>query len=143
MEQGIKQCRGHISTIRTNEKQTKSELAEFVARPLLSELHCDIERLKKEKEGILVDLAKFGEGELNAASPEEKTAIEKEWKYWQKQVNVRKQICHDMWRRCSEVLPEGMTPEELKVHTRPMRPRTDVGKLIMDDDRNLWALKGL
>lgn len=143
MEQDIKQCQGQLSTLRANEKQAKSELAEFTSRPLLSELQQDIDRLKEEKEGLLADLAKLADGESDAISPEEQEAVEKEWKYWQKHSTVRKRICHDMWRRCTEVLPEDMTREDLKVHTRLMRLTTSYQTLIVNDHRSLWGLKGL
>lgn len=116
MEQDIKQCHGQLSTLKTNEKRAKSELAEFQARPLLSELHHDIGRLKEDKDGMLASLANLSGSETMAISPEAKEAVEKEWKYWQRHANVRRRICCDLWRKCSEVLPENMTGEELKVN---------------------------
>ena len=116
LEQDIKQCQNHLSTLKTNEKRAKSELAELHARPLLSELHHDIGQLKEDQEGLLAGLADLSGSEAVAISPEGKEAVEKEWKYLQRHANVRRRICCDLWRRCSEVLPENMTREELKVN---------------------------
>lgn len=101
--------------LKTKEKQVRAELAEFSARPLLSELRGDIARMKEEKETVSAQLASLGAGESEAVSPEERAAVEKEWKYWQKQAHVRRRICRDLWRSCSEVRPENMTAEELRV----------------------------
>lgn len=117
MDQDIKQAQGQLTTLKAEDKRVRSELAEFVSRPLLSELRADVARLQKEKEEILAGLASLGEDE-SAVSPEEQQAVENEWKYWQRQAHVRRRICNELWERCSEVVPENMTREELKVRLR-------------------------
>lgn len=117
MDQDIKQAKDQLTTLKAEDKRVRSELAEFGSRPLLSELRADVARLQKEKEEILAGLASLGEDE-SAVSPEEQQAVENEWKYWQRQAHVRRRICNELWERCSEVVPEDMTREELKVRLR-------------------------
>lgn len=92
----------------------RAELATLRSKPLLSELRQDIGRLEKEKESMLARLDKLHRQDTSV-SLEERAEIEREWKCCQRQVNVRRRICRDMWMKCSEVVPEGMTREELWV----------------------------
>ena len=117
LDQEIKQFQDHLTTLKAEDKQARSEVAEFSSRPLLSELRGDIERLRKEKEEILAGLVSLGRDEFAAVSPEEQQAVEQEWKYWQRQAHVRRRICNELWGRCSEAVPEDMSREELKVRT--------------------------
>ncbi|RMJ25247.1 TBP interacting domain protein, partial [Aspergillus sp. HF37] len=117
LDQDIKQAQDQLTTLKAEDKRVRSELVEFGSRPLLSELRADVARLQKEKEEILAGLASLGEDE-SAMSPEEQQAVEKEWKYWQRQAHGRRRICNELWERCSEVVPEDMTREELKVRLR-------------------------
>lgn len=105
-----------LTTLKTNEKDARAQLATLRSKPLLSELRQDIHRLEKEKESILARLDEFhGRDSSVQVSPEEQVEIEQEWKRWQRQVNVRRHICRDLWMKCSEVVPEGMTRDELWV----------------------------
>lgn len=104
-----------LTTWKANEKKARADLATLCSKPLLSELRQDIDRLGKEKESILGRLATLHGNDSLQMSPAERAEIELEWKLWQKHVNTRSRICRDMWKRCSEVVPEGMTREELWV----------------------------
>ena len=105
-----------LATLKTDEKNARAELATLRSKPLLSELRQDIDRLETEKESMLARLDEFhGRDSSVQVSPEERAEVEREWKRWQRQVNVRRRICRDMWMKCSEVVPEGMTREELWV----------------------------
>lgn len=105
-----------LTTLKTDEKNLRAELATLRSKPLLSELRQDIGRLEKEKESILARLDEFhGHDSSAQVSPEKRAEVEREWKRWQRQVNMRRRICRDMWMKCSEVVPEGMTREELWV----------------------------
>lgn len=115
LDQEIKQLQEQLTTLRANEKKARADLATLCSKPLLSELRQDIDRLEKEKESILGRLAKFHGNDSVQVSPAERAGIEREWKLWQKHASTRSRICRDMWKRCSEVVPEGMTREELWV----------------------------
>ena len=41
--------------------------------------------------------------------------IDVEWRKWRGQVTARKKIFLELWARCTEVLPEDMTPRDLQV----------------------------
>ncbi|ODM18337.1 hypothetical protein SI65_06208 [Aspergillus cristatus] len=114
LDEKIRQLEEKLTTLKTDEKNVRAELATLRSKPLLSELRQDIGRLEKEKESILAQLDEFhGHDSSVQVSPEERAEVEREWKRWQRQVNVRRRICRDMWMKCSEVVPEGMTREEL------------------------------
>ncbi|KAG2421664.1 hypothetical protein HFD88_005640 [Aspergillus terreus] len=103
-----------LTTLKENEKQAREELAALNARPLLSELRRDIDQLEQEKKSLLVQLEQFhGGDEQEQVSADERTEIERQWRYWQRQARIRGRICRDLWLRCSEVLPDNMTAEEL------------------------------
>ncbi|OJJ84108.1 putative TBP interacting domain protein [Aspergillus glaucus CBS 516.65] len=114
LDEEIKQLEEKLATLKTDEKNARAELATLRSKPLLSELRQDIDRLETEKESMLARLDEFhGRDSSVQVSPEERAEVEREWKRWQRQVNVRRRICRDMWMKCSEVVPEGMTREEL------------------------------
>ena len=115
LDQNIKKFQDQLAALKAEDKQTHVELAEFYSRPLLSQLRGDNEQLQKEKDEILAALASLGGDEPTAVSPEEQQAVEKEWKYWYRQSHVSRRICMELWGRCSEVVPENMSREELKV----------------------------
>ncbi|KAL2862925.1 putative TBP interacting domain protein [Aspergillus lucknowensis] len=113
MDEEIKSLQEQLLGLKENEKKLQAELSSLNAVPLVSGLRGEIKRLEEEKESLCVQLAKVqGDGEANV-SPQETEAARRDWKFWQKQARVRAQICRDLWRKCSETLPEGITREEL------------------------------
>ncbi|EAU31109.1 conserved hypothetical protein [Aspergillus terreus NIH2624] len=103
-----------LTTLKEDEKQAREELAALNARPLLSELRRDIDQLEQEKKSLLAQLEQFhGGDEQEQVSADERAEIERQWRYWQRQARIRGRICRDLWLRCSEVLPDNMTAEEL------------------------------
>ncbi|XHG09196.1 hypothetical protein AWENTII_012272 [Aspergillus wentii] len=115
LDQEIKQLQGNLTALKANEQDTRAELATLCTKPLLSDLRRDIGRLDKEKESTLARLEKLRGSSSVRMPPGERAKIENEWKCWQKCVNIRRQICRDFWTRCSEVVPEDMTRDELWV----------------------------
>lgn len=116
LDEEIKQLEEKLTTLKTNEKNARTELTALRSKPLLSELQQDIDRLDKEKRSMLARLDEFHGRDCSVQiSPQERAEVERDWKRWQKQVNIRRRICRDMWMKCSEVVPEGMTREELWV----------------------------
>lgn len=81
----------------------------------MSDLRQDIDRLESEHSAIQTRLASHHEGDTVQLSPIEREKLEKEWKQWQRHVIVRRRICRELWGQCSEILPEGVTAEELWV----------------------------
>lgn len=79
-------------------------------------------------------------------SPKEQAEVEREWKRWQKQVIVRRRICRDMWMKCSEVVSEGMTREELWVCASPpsfypfrdFSRKVEISVFLKVSNRNPW-----
>ncbi|KAL4757385.1 putative TBP interacting domain protein [Aspergillus foveolatus] len=113
MDEEIVSLQEQLSSLKENEKRVQGELNSLNAMPLLSELRTEIMKLEKEKESLAARLIKVCGDASAEVSPQEKEKMRKDWKIWQNQESVRAKICRDLWRKCSETLPEGMTREEL------------------------------
>jgi 26S proteasome regulatory subunit (ATPase 3-interacting protein) len=115
MDEEIQSLQEQLPNLKEKEKKLQAELNTINAIPLLSELQVEIQKLGEEKESLTSRLAGVhGDASANT-SPQEKESARKDWKFWQNQARVRAQICRDLWRKCSETLPENMTREELWV----------------------------
>ncbi|KAL4805262.1 hypothetical protein BDV18DRAFT_160920 [Aspergillus unguis] len=102
-----------LPSLKENEKKAQGELNVLNAMPLPSELRTAIEKLEEEKEALATRLAKVhGDGPVEV-SPQETEDVRKNWKTSQNQSRVRAIICRDLWRKCSETLPDGITREGL------------------------------
>ncbi|KAL2816832.1 Tat binding protein 1-interacting protein-domain-containing protein [Aspergillus cavernicola] len=115
-DEEIEDLQEQLPSLKEKEKRMQAELNSLNAIPLLSELRDEIQKLEAEKKSLSARLAKVhGEGEAHV-SPKEKEETRKNWKLWQGHASVRARICRDLWRRCSEKLPENMTQDELWEH---------------------------
>lgn len=111
----IDDLEGQLATLKANEKKARAALATLSATPLVSDLHQDISRLESEQSAIQTRLASHHEDDPVPISAIEREKLETEWKQWQRHASVRRRICRELWRQCSEVLPEGVTAAELWV----------------------------
>ncbi|KAL6233503.1 hypothetical protein BDW75DRAFT_187302 [Aspergillus navahoensis] len=113
MDGEIQSLQEQLSGLKENEKKIQGELNSLNAIPLLSELRTEIKKLEEGKESLAARLAKVhGDGSAEV-SPQEKEKVRKDWKIWKNRDRVRAKIYRDLWRKCSETLPEGVTREEL------------------------------
>lgn len=109
------ELRSQIHLIKADEKKARASLSALQAKPRISELQQDIQRLENDRDEIQERLARLhGPGTVQI-SPDERAKLEHEWKLWQRQAAVRRRICRDLWERCTEVLPENTTSSELWV----------------------------
>ncbi|KAL4751180.1 hypothetical protein BDW72DRAFT_193160 [Aspergillus terricola var. indicus] len=113
MNEEIESLQEQLSSLKENEKRVQGELNSLNAMPLLSELRAEIRELEKEKESLAARLIKVCGDASAEVSPQEKGKVRKDWKIWRNQESVRAKICRDLWRKCSETLPEGVTRGEL------------------------------
>lgn len=127
LDEEIKQLQEQLTTLKVDERKVRTDLAALCSKPLSSELRQEIDRLENEKESTLVHLAKCHGQNSEQVLPAERAEIEQEWRRWQRHVNIRSRICRDLWRRCSEVVPNGITREELWVCT--LRPQDAGGRV--------------
>ncbi|KAL4951330.1 Tat binding protein 1-interacting [Aspergillus filifer] len=111
MDAEIESLQEQLPGLKEDEKRAQAELNALNAKPLLSELRVEVEKLEEEKEELAERLVKLHGDGATDVSPQEKENVRKDWKIWQNQVRVRAKICRDLWRKCSETLPEGMTRE--------------------------------
>ncbi|KAL4907618.1 hypothetical protein BDW74DRAFT_147855 [Aspergillus multicolor] len=115
MDEEIESLQEKLPSLKENEKKIQGELNSLNAIPLLSELRLEIEKLEDEKKSLAAHLAKVHGDNSVEMSLQEKDNVRKDWKMWQNQRRARARICCDLWRKCSETLPEGLTGEELWV----------------------------
>ncbi|GKZ27291.1 hypothetical protein AbraIFM66951_005033 [Aspergillus brasiliensis] len=113
LDEQTEQLQKQVSGLEAAEKKTRAELAAICARPLLSELRRDVGQLEQEHEAIRVRLVQARGSNAGTVPVQVKVDAETDWKHWQNQANVRGQICRDLWRMCSEVVPDNMAREEL------------------------------
>ncbi|THC95470.1 hypothetical protein EYZ11_005064 [Aspergillus tanneri] len=102
-----------LTRLKGDQKKVQTESVVFCAKPLLSELHDDINHLAQERETILARLSQNVERGFRHISKEEKSDIHQDWKSWRRHVSLRSRICRDLWQKCSEVMPGNMSRTEL------------------------------
>lgn len=115
MNEEIESLEEQLPGLKESEKKIHGELNSLKAIPLPSELRVGIEKLEEDKESLTARLAKVhGDGSVDV-SPKQKEEVRKDWKSSQSESKTRARICRDLWRKCSETLPDGMTREGLWV----------------------------
>lgn len=123
MDEEIQILQEQLPSLKENDKKMQGELNAINTLPFPSELRTEIEKLEKEKGSLAAHLAKMqGDGAAHV-SPLDKENVRRDWKLWQNRARIRVQICRDIWRKCSETLPENMTREELWVWCSFIRSR--------------------
>ncbi|PYI10482.1 spindle poison sensitivity protein Scp3 [Aspergillus sclerotiicarbonarius CBS 121057] len=113
LDEKAERLQEQVTDLQATEKKTRAELAVTCARPLLSELRRHIGQLEQEQDAIRACLIKARGSDLESVPVQVQVKAESDWKHWQDHANIRGRICRDLWRKCSEVVPENMTGEEL------------------------------
>ncbi|KAI7970622.1 hypothetical protein EIK77_004648 [Talaromyces pinophilus] len=116
--QTTKDLEEQISALKIREKELREMLAKANAVIPLSVLKDQIANLE-EKKALLTSQVSTLSAEMQESSScvckEDFDRIDLEWRKWHAQVTSRKRIFLEFWSRCTEVLPEDMTPGDLKV----------------------------
>jgi 26S proteasome regulatory subunit (ATPase 3-interacting protein) len=115
LDNKIEQLQEHLSSLKGHAKKARAELITFCVTPLAPDLRRRINELEQEKERIIAFLTQAQGTSTVHMAARDKADTEREWKRWQKRVKIRNRICHDLWRRCLEVVPEDKNQEELWV----------------------------
>lgn len=123
MDEEIQSLQEQLPSLKEKDKKMQGELNSINTISLPSELRAEIEKLEKEKGSLIAQLAKSHCDGSIQVSPLEKVNVRRDWKHWQNQARLRAQICRDIWRKCSETLPENMTGEQLWVWCSCLRLR--------------------
>lgn len=110
----IDKLQNHLSSLKADEKIALAALAGFEAKPQISGLRQDIQRLEQERDAMQARLAEQ-HGDMVNLPAEERDKLEHDWERWQRYATVRRRICLEIWSKCTEVLPDGTTPQELWV----------------------------
>ncbi|GAM43599.1 TBP interacting domain protein [Talaromyces pinophilus] len=115
--QATKDLEEQISALKIREKDLREMLAKANAVIPLSVLKDQIANLE-EKKALLTSQVSTLSAEMQESSScvckEDFDRIDLEWRKWHAQVTSRKRIFLEFWSRCTEVLPEDMTPGDLK-----------------------------
>ncbi|QVM06493.1 hypothetical protein D8B26_001201 [Coccidioides posadasii str. Silveira] len=114
LDEEIQAFKSQVASAKSQNKLLKAELTTLNGRVSTSELRQCLAALEGEKRNLIASLApsKASSVQAKAVTAEEKASLEKEWRKWRKHVTVRKKICHEMWMRCTEVLPEAVQGKE-------------------------------
>lgn len=92
-------------------------MAILEAKPRISQLRQEIAQLEEERKVIQAQVEEL-QGDDVQLSVEERARLEEEWKQWQRHATTRRRICRELWGRCTEVLPDNTTSQELWVSFR-------------------------
>lgn len=111
----IEQLQSELTTIKATDKKTRAELATLEAKPLLSTLQQDIRQLTEERDVLQARLKGHSDDSTMILSAEDREKLEQDWKLWQGHATLRRRICRDLWGKCTEILPENMSLQELWV----------------------------
>ncbi|KAI1975007.1 hypothetical protein LOZ51_002512 [Ophidiomyces ophidiicola] len=111
IDREIEETKSYIASAKSQEKLLKTQLATLNARVSTAELRYQVLGLEKERAGVVarLDPLKASAKQARVVSAEEKAHVEKEWKTWQRNASTRRIMCREMWMRCTEVLPEGVS----------------------------------
>lgn len=118
MDQEIEELRDTVTALKAKEKSLKLEVNALALTMTTVDLERDLSALHKEEQEISARLEKSRKGKENekVVTPEEVENVTKEWEIWKRHVTIRKNICKELWERCSEILPPNVeTREELWV----------------------------
>ncbi|KAJ5633004.1 hypothetical protein N7490_009343 [Penicillium lividum] len=111
----IGKLQDELATIKAKEKKTRAALSTFEGKPRLSDIRQDIQRLEEERSAVQARLTSHHDDDAVNLPPDEREKLEQEWKQWQRYAIARRRICRELWGKCTEVLPEKMTSQELWV----------------------------
>jgi 26S proteasome regulatory subunit (ATPase 3-interacting protein) len=115
LDDEIRPIQNDLSALKVREKELREELADVSAIIPIAELCESVSKLEEEKASSLDRLSKIQEEGTVCVSVEELTQVDNEWKKWQNHVQTRRRIFYELWARCTEVLPDDTTEEDLKV----------------------------
>ena len=115
MDKEIHHIRETLATDRAKEKLLQANLVSVNATLSTEELRSRVTMLEHETIEILGRLGPLRSGSAKPVLPEEKEAVDQEWRQWSRKAGARKKICLELWEFCTEEVPEGMTKGELWV----------------------------
>lgn len=115
LNEEIETLRSNLASVKGRERELRSEISVLNAHVSTTDLQDIIAKLETERNEVLARLVPMRENSASAriVSVDEKAGIEHNWLIWKKMLLRRKKICREMWERCTEVLPEGTTKEEM------------------------------
>jgi 26S proteasome regulatory subunit (ATPase 3-interacting protein) len=112
MDSQIETQRSDITSCKTQEKQLRLILTTLTSTLSTADLRDSVSKLEKEKIEVLSRLEVLRQGDVKPVEVKEKAKVEKEWKVWKRNVEVRKGFVKEMWGMVSEQLPEGVETRE-------------------------------
>ncbi|KAL8711054.1 MAG: hypothetical protein Q9220_004435 [cf. Caloplaca sp. 1 TL-2023] len=102
-----------LEALRGNERLLKANVATLEASPTTNDIQANISVLELEKEELMERLEKLRSGKVEAVSPAEREAVEKERIDWMRKAESRKRVFMEMWAIAGDRLPTGQTKAQL------------------------------
>ncbi|KAE8321490.1 Tat binding protein 1-interacting [Aspergillus sergii] len=115
LDDHILQLQEQLINLKGYAKNARAELATLRATPLAFDLQESINHLQVEKETTFAILTQAQDTSAGQVDEEDRTIAKRVWECWQKRVNLRRKVCHDLWRRCLEMVDKDVTRQELWV----------------------------
>ncbi|KAI5298496.1 Alpha subunit of the F1 sector of mitochondrial F1F0 ATP synthase [Ascosphaera pollenicola] len=114
LKKEIELLRDGIANRKLQEREARASLTALAAHTSTSSLRAIVDELVAEHAAILARLKPMRQSgaETEIVTPERQEAVGQEWETWKKHLIRRKKICREMWYRCTEVLPEGVSNKE-------------------------------
>lgn len=112
MDKEINSLRETISTIKSNEKLLRSNLASVNATMSTEELYASIQTSEHEKTELLTRLGPLRRGDTKPVEAEEKARVDRLWQHWRAKAEGRKRMALELWAMGTQGLPEGKTCRE-------------------------------
>lgn len=110
----MRELENELSQLKVREKELRQRLADLSAIVPIDELREQVAQLEQERQASAERLAMLQAEGIMLTSMEEIEQVEQEWRLWTRRLQTRIQISRELWARCTEVLPEDTTAEDLK-----------------------------
>lgn len=117
-DQTARDLEGKISALKSREKELRETLAKINGVIPISVLKDQIANLEEKKTLLSSQVSALSlemQESSNCVCKEDFDRTDLEWRKWHGQVSSRKRIFLEYWTRCTEVLPEDMTSDDLRV----------------------------
>jgi len=110
----MRELKDELSQLKAREKELRQRLTELSAIVPINELRKQVALLEQEQQTSARRLEMLQAEGITLTSSEEIEQVEQEWRLWTRRLQTRIQISRELWARCTEVLPEDTTVEDLK-----------------------------
>lgn len=120
MDKDIAMLREAVTAIKTNEKLLRANLSAVNATQSIGDLRKNVQTIEQERMETLNRLGSLRQGNVRRVLPQERQAVDDEWRGWKGRAGRRQKIGIELWEMCTEELPESRTKAEIWVRISAM-----------------------